>query len=469
MKHKFLSICILFFLIFNICFYSFAEETNSTFLPSNETNIISDDVQTNNDISITAQACSLVDVDSGKFLFEKNATEKMYPASTTKLLTAIVVLEKCNDLSQKANVSYYSVHSIPYSYSIANLHEGESFTIDELLHVLLIASANDAAFVLAEYIANNGNNYPVDSNSSSKETFDKSISIFSNMMNEKASSLGCTSSHFVNPNGIHNEDCYTTAHDLALIGKYAYSNSTIRNIVNNLKYELPHTAIFNEDRIFQTTNTLLRKDKKTYYEYANGLKTGYTDSAKSCIIASAKKDNRNLVAVVLGGNTGHNDDSRDADCKKLFEYGFNNFSLSKLVDEKETIKHITIINGTKESNQLDIYSSKSLNVLIKNGEAIDVTPEINITKSLAPITQGEVIGTIKYTVDGTNYTSELIASHDVYVSDYKNILLILIVFFVFVLICFILFSRPRKKKSNKYKHGKHVNSKRNFDHNKYMY
>ena len=239
------------FLIFNICFYSFAEETNSTFLPSNETNIISDDVQTNNDISITAQACSLVDVDSGKFLFEKNATEKMYPASTTKLLTAIVVLEKCNDLSQKANVSYYSVHSIPYSYSIANLHEGESFTIDELLHVLLIASANDAAFVLAEYIANNGNNYPVDSNSSSKETFDKSISIFSNMMNEKASSLGCTSSHFVNPNGIHNEDCYTTAHDLALIGKYAYSNSTIRNIVNNLKYELPHTAIFNEDRIFK--------------------------------------------------------------------------------------------------------------------------------------------------------------------------------------------------------------------------
>lgn len=470
MKHKFLSISILFLLIFSINFYSFAANSSLQLVDSNNTlNDVQTNEQTNNDISINAEACSLLDVDSGKFLFEKNASKKMYPASTTKLLTALVVLDKCSDLTQKANVSYYSVHSIPYSYSIANLHENESFTINELLHALLIASANDAAYVLAEYIANNGNNYPTDSVSSSKAKFDASIETFANMMNEKATSLGCTGSHFVNPNGIHNENCYTTAHDLALIGKSAYNIQTIRDIVDDVKYELPHTSIFGEDRIFQTTNTLLRKDKKTYYQYANGLKTGYTDSAKSCIIASAKKDNRNLIAVVLGGNTGHNDDSRDADCKKLFEYGFNNYSLSQLVSANDVVKHLTILNGTKETNELDVYCNKSLGALIKTGEVLDVTPEININKSLAPIVKGEVIGTIKYTVDGTDYQADLIASHDVYASSYKNILIILLILFITFLFFLILISKPKKRKTKKHMHSHSRNTKNHFNHNKYMY
>ena len=241
-----------------------------------------------------------------------------------------------------------------------------------------------------------------------------------------------------------------------------YGNLTIRNIVNNVKYELPHTSIFNEDRIFQTTNTLLRKDRKTYYEYANGLKTGYTDAAKSCIIASASKDNRNLIAVILGGNSGHNDDSRDADCIRLFEYGFNNYSLSQLVGENEVVKHLSIINGTKESNQLDVYSNKSLSALIKNGEVIDATPEITIDKSLAPISEGEVVGSIKYTIDGISYEANLIASHDVYVSSTKNIFIILGMMFIFLLICLILISKPKKKKKNK------KSNKKTFNHNKYM-
>lgn len=474
MKHKFLNICILFFLIFNFCFtYSSLatslQENSSNIIDSNLTN----DEKENSEVLVYSASCSLLDVDTGIFLFEKNANAKMYPASTTKLLTALVVLDNCNDLSQKVNVSYYAVHSIPYSYSIANLHEGESFTVDELLHVLLIASANDAAYVLAEYFANNGNNYPVTSSESSKETFEKSIEIFANMMNKKATSLGCTASHFINPNGIHDENCYTTAHDLALIGKCAYNNQTIRNIVKKVKYELPHTSIFNEDRIFQTTNTLLRKDKKTYYEYANGLKTGYTDSAKSCIISSAKKDNRNLIAVVLGGNTGHNEDSRDADCIRLFEYGFNNYATSQLVKKDEIVKHISILNGTKESNELDIYSNKDLSALVKLGEAIDVTPEIKINKSLAPIAKDEVVGTIKYTVDGIDYEADLKASHDVYVSSSKNIFLILGLMFIFLLICLILISKPHRK-NKKVKAKKHIKSHRNnktkeFNHNKYMY
>lgn len=507
MKYKFLRLLTLFFLIFNICFFqvqaSIAPKMSQT-LSSNKTTYsilkainasssvslqssdaqnsasiqstnVSNNSQTSDDVLVYATSSCLLDVDTGMFLFKKNADVKMFPASTTKLLTALVVLDNCNDLSEKVNVSYYSVHSVPYSYSIANLYEGESFTVDQLLHVLLIASANDAAYVLAEYIANKGNNYPVSSTESSKDIFDKSIEKFANMMNEKATSLGCTDSNFVNPNGIHNENCYTTAHDLALIGKYAYNNSTIRNIVNNVKYELPHTSIFNGDRIFQTTNTLLRKDRKTYYEYANGLKTGYTDAAKSCIIASASKGSRNLIAVILGGNSGHNDDSRDADCVRLFEYGFNNYALSQLVGEKEVVKHLSIINGTKETNQLDVYASKGLSALVKNGEAIDVTPEITINKSLAPISEGEVIGSIKYTVDNINYESNLIASHDVYVSSTKNIFIILGIIFILLIICLILISKPKKRnnknknRSNSKKNKNNKNSNKTFNHNKYMY
>ena len=110
----------------------------------------------------------------------------MYPASTTKLMTAIIVLEKCNDLSQKVNVSYYSVHSVPDSYSIANLFPNEQFSIKDLLESMLIASANDSAFVLAEYVANGGNNYNLDSSNDSKTAFQNSIQKFSNLMNNKA-------------------------------------------------------------------------------------------------------------------------------------------------------------------------------------------------------------------------------------------------------------------------------------------
>ena len=258
---------------------------------------------------VFAESAILLDVDSDKILYEKNANKTMYPASTTKLMTAILTMENCKDLDEKALVSYYAVNEVPYSYSIADLRPGEELSIKDLLYALLLPSANDAAYVLAEYMANNGNNYSASDGSANKEKFEQSLAKFSDMMNEKAKSLGCKSTHFVNPNGIHADNHVSSAYDLMLIGKEAYGNSTIRSICKTLKYSLPNTSVYTgETRVVTTTNLLISPDRTGYYEYANGLKTGYTDLAQSCIISSASKGDRNLIAVILHSNTESTDE-----------------------------------------------------------------------------------------------------------------------------------------------------------------
>lgn len=407
------------------------------------------------DVDVYAEAATLLDVNTGKILYSKNSTEKMYPASTTKLLTAIVVTEKCSDLSAKAKVSYYAVHSVPYTYSIANLYANEEFSLRDLLYSLLVASANDSAFVLAEYVANGGNNYSTDSSAEAKANFTNSINVFSEMMNSKAKEIGAMNSNFVNPNGIHNEDHYSTANDLALIGKYAYNNSLIMKIVGTVECSTPSTDLHSEDnRHYKSTNLLLRKDRKFYYEYANGLKTGYTDAAQYCIIASAKKDDRSLICVVLHSeNASDSVTSREMDCIRLFDYGFTKYFLSTLSSSGSVSRTLKILNGTKETSSLDIVCKDDLKALIKTGEAIDVTPEVKITKFLAPISKGEVVGTINYTVDGISYSSELIADHDVYSSSYTNFMWILAIVFVVLLLIFILISKNSSTSGRAFRHN----------------
>ena len=203
-----------------------------------------------------------------------------------------------------------------------------------------------------------------------------------------------------------------------MIGKYAYNNSIIRNIVTKTSGELDNTNIYNgEKRVYSLTNLLLKKGASGYYQYANGLKTGYTDVAKYCIIASAQKNERNLIAV--SENTKNAETSRESDCKKLFEYGFNNFTSVKLVKANDTVKNLFILNGDKKSRNVKAICKNDISVLIQKGEALDVTPEIKINKFLAPISKGETLGTVTYSVYGENYTSDIIASDDVFPADYN--------------------------------------------------
>ncbi len=389
-------------------------------------------------------ACILIESSTGKIIYEKNAYEKLYPASTTKIMTAILTLENC-ELTDVATASYNSVYSIPAGYTNANIQVGEELTIDQLLHVLLIPSANDAAVVLAEHIAG-------------------SVDNFANMMNEKAKELGCLNTHFVNPNGIHNEEHFSTAYDLSLMARYAMQNSIFRNIVSSTHYTLPATNKYSKaDRVFNTTNELLREDNRDrvdnyYYPYANGIKTGYTDPAKNCLVSSAKRDGLEFIAVVLGAERTPNGlNARAIDSKNMFEYAFNTYTIKKINDENAILKQIEIPNATKDTKSLNVIVKDSISVIDKKDNPNELTPNIEFTPNLkAPISKGSIIGKISYTVEDITYSTDLIAGNDVIELKFlENFVKILIALFILFLIYKII--RPSKSKRKKYnsKHSKH--------------
>ena len=339
-----------------------------------------------NEVNTKSTSCLLMDAKSGKILYAKNAYDKMYPASTTKLMTAILTLENCKT-TDIATVSHNAIYSIPVGYSHANLKEGEQLTVEQLLNVLLIPSANDAAIVLAEHISG-------------------STDEFAKLMNEKAKELGCKNTNFVNPNGIHDKNHYSCAYDLALIGQYAMKFSDIMRIAMVRQYTLPTTNKYNKtDRIFNATNALINNESmnKYYYPYATGLKTGYTDAAGSCIVSTAKKGNMELVVVILKSSSIA---ERYNDCKTLFNYGFEHYSYQTLQSSGSVVKTIEISNATKETKQLDVSVKDDISVLLSSDIKLeDLKPTIELDSELkAPIAENKVIGKISYTIDGQVYS-----------------------------------------------------------------
>lgn len=373
------------------------------------------------EINISAPVCVLMEYSTGKILFEKNLNKMMYPASTTKLMTAILVLEKCQ-LTDVATVSNSAVDSVPAGYSTAYLQKGEKLTIEQLLHVLLIPSANDAANVLAEHVGG-------------------SIANFANMMNSKAREIGCENTNFKNPSGIHDENHYSTAYDLSLIAKHAMQFQAIKDIVQKTVYNLPKTDKYNSDnRIFYNTNLLLSHHSPDdyYYPYATGLKTGYTNPAKDCIIATAKKDDLELIAVILGAeDTNGSLVPKFLDCKKLFEYGFSNYSYKNIKKANSVVTKVSVLGATEDTKNLNILVKNDINVFLENNFDINnLEPKLELdTPLVAPIKGGSAIGKITYDIDGIIYTSELIAETDVNIVNFVLIIfrlgLILLVIFIF--------------------------------------
>lgn len=267
-------------------------------------------------VSVTAESAILVEVSTGRIIYEKNSTKQMFPASTTKMMTAILVIENC-DLQEIVTVSETALQNIPSGYVTCNLSVGEEISVNDLLYALMIPSANDAAFVLAEHVAG-------------------SVDTFSDMMNFKAREIGCTNTHFVNPNGIHNNRHYSTAYDLYLIAKYCMQNETFRNIVMTTEYTLPATNKYEAtDRTFKTTNDLLNPEKTNYYKTATGIKTGHTSMAGYCLASESSRDGLDFISIVLNSET---DNKRFQDSAKLFDYGYDNYTLTKVKEKISLLK-----------------------------------------------------------------------------------------------------------------------------------
>lgn len=380
---------------------------------------------------ISAGAAILIDTSSERILYSKNERDKMYPASTTKILTAILTIENCN-LEDVVTVPYEAIASIPSGYSVAALQPGEQLTVKQLLQVMLVHSANDAANVLAYHVSG-------------------SIDAFANLMNQKVLELGLQNTHFTNPSGAHDENHYTTAYDLAIIMKYCMKNSTFRNL-SGLKYcKIPATNKY-EERVFNTTNELLTNNSSSnyYYKYAIAGKTGYTTEAKNCLVSVANKDNLELICVLLSaGLYPNNLSAKFVDTKALFDYGYDNYTIRKLRERDAIATQIEIDKATKETRNLDLLISDDIIALIsQNDLETEFSPEIKINDNLSlPIAQGQVVGKIIYTIDGIEYSSDLIASHSVEKSGFLKLaiqifMIVLILFFLYKL----LFEDYMKKK-----------------------
>lgn len=380
-------------------------------------------------------SCILIEANTGKILYEKNSNDVRFPASTTKIMTAILTVENCN-LDDVATVSHNAVYSIPYDYTHASLKEGEELTIEQLLYALMIPSANDAAIVLAEHISG-------------------SVEEFAKLMNKRAEELGCKNTHFVNPNGIHSKDHTSTSYDLALMGKFAMQNSIIRKIVSTTQFTLPATNKYSKtDRIFNNSNDLLNTYSRYYYEGTTGVKTGYTGEAGNCIIASARKNDFEVILVVLGGestNTGLS--QRYLDCKTLFDYAFNNYSLKTLNEKNAVLKQITVRGATEETQNLNVLIKDKIEIFSENSADLSsLEPEITLDENLmAPISANSAIGKITYNYDGQTYSSDLIAETQVLSSDFLPLLFRILLIFVVLYLLFLLLKNPKNKSKKTYK------------------
>lgn len=405
-------------------------------------NIITDELENNEkaeDIfkDITAPNLLLAETSTGNILYERNSDERIYPASLTKLMTAILVVENC-ELDEIVTVSDNAVNSVPSGYVNANLQVGEELTVEDLLYVMLIPSANDAANALAEHVGGN-------------------IESFSSMMNTRAKELGCTGSNFTNPSGLHQEEHYTTTKDLFLISQKAIENSIIKKIIGTTTYSLPSTNKYTKEaRIFTTTNYMIRKSLTKYYcDYCIGAKTGYTGDAKNCVVEFAKKDGIELTAIVMGEDSKVKG-QKFLDAKEMFEYVFENYNVKKIAKQNDKYETVRVINGTKDTKQLEVLYKNSVNILIENNSEKEVETKVEYTNLKAPIQKGNIVGKAIYEYDGITYETELIANSNVEESrTLSNLIKILLVMFIIYIIYNL------KKSNKKYKkHGKNIKRKK---------
>ena len=316
-----------------------------------------------------AKAAVVMEVYSNRVLYAKNADEQLAMASTTKIMTALVVLENC----ELQEVVAVAKEAQGVEGSSIYLSAGERLTVEQLLLGLMMHSGNDAAVALAIHCGG-------------------SVEGFVAMMNAKAQEIGATNTRFANPNGLPAENHYTTAYDLALIAATALQHSDFARIVNTRTATIPWDGK-DWDRTLVNKNKLL-----TLYDGANGVKTGYTKAAGRCLVSSAERDGMWLVAVVLNSGPMYED------CAKLLDYGFENYGLQQIIQQGDEFGELEILNGFE--SRLRIQARTDFSYPMRDGERLRMVVRKYTPQVQAPLCQGEVVGH----VDIYNEANELIAS-----------------------------------------------------------
>jgi D-alanyl-D-alanine carboxypeptidase len=328
--------------------------------------------------TLTAVSAVLIDQASGKVIYEKDMNDEHYPASTTKVLTALLALENM-ELDYKITLpdDYVNVGE-----TNIGLRAGARQTAEELLMATMLYSANDAAQALAIGVAG-------------------SEQAFVDMMNQRVAELGLQHTHFANPHGLHSEDHYTSAYDLAMIARAAMDNPDFRRIVTTESFVVRR---LNGEENFTVNN---RNGLLNQFEFADGIKTGYTRQAGNCIVASATKNDMQLIAVLLNSSNIFDES------QTLLEWGFDNSQHTLLVDANTVKASVKVLNGGR--SEVEVLTEKPLYSVMRSDEATNVQESLDLPDSIpAPIHRGEVIGSVTYTDDnGYTYSTNLLAAKDV--------------------------------------------------------
>ena len=268
------------------------------------------------DISIASDAGIVMDANTGVVLYGKNIHETYSPASITKVLTSLIVLEHCS-LDETVTFSESAVYNVESNSSSAGYDTGDTASVKDCLYALLLKSANEAANALAEHVAGSADAFAV-------------------LMNEKAAELGCQDSHFANPSGLNNEEHYVSAYDMALITRAAFENPTFAKIVETTYYKLPPNQKNPEGQGISPGNKLVKKNWPQYYRPdVLGGKTGYTSIALNTLVNGARQGDTTLITVIL-----HSNNTQYEDTSRLLDFGFNNFQSVKIADYDQTFSNI---------------------------------------------------------------------------------------------------------------------------------
>lgn len=323
----------------------------------------------------------LMDMETGQVLAEKNADQRWSPASTTKIMTALVALENAS-LEDDMTASDYAINSVGYDYVTAGIKVGETLKFKDLLNLMMITSANEASNIIAENVSPDGN-----------------MQGFLGLMNSKAKELALTGTHFTNSNGTEEENHYSTARDLANLGRAAMQNDTFREVVGKTELEYPDTNMRKRNE-WKTghlayTNQLLTSRSK-YYSKVTGIKTGYTDLAGRCLVSSAvNPDGLELIAVVLGATS----QTVFAESQALLEYGFKNFGMKELVQKGKYIDRFEVADAV-DGKKVEIITDSDIRRVLPIDET-ELNKDLKVVKTFsepftAPIAQGQVVGKIEY-------------------------------------------------------------------------
>ena len=402
-------------------------------------------------LSAASPHAILLDMNNGHILYKKNADDKVYPASLTKIMTAVLALENGN-LEDVVEASDSAISSVSEGSSNMSIRVGERLSIRQLLYGMLLSSAADAANIIAEYIGGDMEKFVL-------------------MMNEKASELKMNSTNFINPTGDHDERHYSTTEDMAKLAEYAMKIPEFKDIVKCDSYTIPATAKYPDARTLTNGNHLISRLRRGdyYYKYATGIKTGYTSQAKSCLAASAEKNGIQLLALVFGANTEDGQAMSFVDCRGMFDYVFNNYRSETAVESGKIVAQTKIKNSRRTKKVLLKTEEAVVYLYDKNSESGELSHKDDIKEEIsAPVKEGEPLGIREYFVDGVSVGRTVLVADKNYRFDllsffangiYRFITSIWMIFIAVILIVMLIYAerrrrsilRARKRKKRKHK------------------